>query len=824
MTRSPQRRRLPYLALAGVLALACASPEERFARHVRNADEQIEAGKFRTAVLELRAALKIEPENVAANERLAELLLEQGAGEAEFYFREVVRIDRSRVDAAMRVAQLRLIAGDTAAASELIQEALAQHADAASVQIARSDLALAQKDFDIALAAATRATEIAPEDPLAWAQRGKTLTRRIGAVEWSGKTVPQSDYDDAVLAFTRADDVAGGSVTARVEKARILGAQVSRWRQARAAHRSAVVLAQVQGDNRMLGLATDSAYAFAVRLNKDRFRRWVLQQMVVADPGKLERWDQLARLDDELGANGSEVYAQLLALRPGNAQAHLRYSAYLAGTKRRSAAIAHLEKTISSGLDSPLLWEAIIRLRHRGNHFNAARQAFALMAERFPDAPITLRAKALIALAENRPRQSVEILRSLPSGSQNHEAQRLLAFAELRAGNLANAAAAIDRAIVLSPGFAKRAMQQKAEIHAAAGEWAQAIAVLRRLVSRGHQLTLGERYLRARALYEMGQGEPARAVLDKLLAEPHPPPGAAVLYAEREDERDPDAAMKHLEAAAQRAPRRFDLIEAIVELQVTRGDMKGALERLDETVAARRVPPQILLLRGRLLARTGNFERAEADVLRAFEVAPGLPGAGELLFSIYRSQGRLEEARRSFEEAEEAGVLHSGARMLLGHIYVRSGEDDKARSVFEKVLADNPFMTTAKNDLAFLLAVEGEDLDRALRLAEEAQQARSSNPNAADTVGYVYYRKGLHEAALQQFRYAIDLSQEKMDGLVPILHYHLGLTLHALGRDAEAAAAFETALGIDADFRNAEDARRLLNLTRARDASRPSPS
>ena len=791
---------------------------------MRAADQRIEAGEFRTAVFELRAALKIQPEDVAVNERLAELLLEEGGGEAEFYYREVVRLDPDRIDAAMRVAQLRMIAGDTAAANELIQDALARQPDALPVQIALADLSLALNDFDTALVAATRATEIAPKDRLAWAQLGKVHTRRISGIEWSGKKVPQSVYREAERAFTRADLVAGGSVTARIEKARVVGAQVERWREARGVHRSAVVLAQRQGNERMLRLATHAAYAFAVRLKSDRFRLWVLRQMVDADPSRLDRWGELARLSDELGSSGSKVYAQLLAARPSDPRVHLQYSVYLTDTKRRSAAVAYLEKTLADGFESPLLWEAIIRLRHRGHHYSAARQAFAQMAEQYPDAPSTLRAKARIALAEGRPRESAEILRSLPSGTQDQESQRLLAFAEMRAGNLTNAAAAIDRSIALAPNHAEIAVQLKARIHAAAGEWTQAIAALRSLVERGHTLTLDERFLRAQALYELEQPDTARIVLEKLLAEPQPPPGAVVLYAEREGESRPEAAMEYLLAAALRTPRRFDLTEAIVGLQVEKGDMKGALERLDEAVASGRVPPRILLLRGRLLTRTGNFERAEADVLRAFEVAPELPGAGELLFAIYRAQGRLDEARRSFEEAEEAGVLHAGARMLLGRIYLRSGDDDKARILFEKVLADDPRMTTAENDLAFLLAVEGEDLDRALQLAEEAQQARSSDPNAADTVGYVYYRKGLHEAALQQFRYAIDLSGKKLDRLVPTLHYHLGLTLHALGRDAEAADAFETALGIDADFRDAEDARRLLDVTRARDASRPSPS
>jgi tetratricopeptide (TPR) repeat protein len=47
-----------------------------------------------------------------------------------------------------------------------------------------------------------------------------------------------------------------------------------------------------------------------------------------------------------------------------------------------------------------------------------------------------------------------------------------------------------------------------------------------------------------------------------------------------------------------------------------------------------------------------------------------------------------------------------------------------------------------------------------------------------------------------------------------MLHYHLGLTLHAMDRNQEAVAAFEKALALDSDFPEAVDARRQLEEAR----------
>jgi tetratricopeptide (TPR) repeat protein len=100
----------------------------------------------------------------------------------------------------------------------------------------------------------------------------------------------------------------------------------------------------------------------------------------------------------------------------------------------------------------------------------------------------------------------------------------------------------------------------------------------------------------------------------------------------------------------------------------------------------------------------------------------------------------------------------------------------------------------------------------------------SSDPVAADTVGFVYYRRGLHEAALEQFRYALELNANHRNHLEPTLHYHLGLTLDALDRDDEATAAFREALAIDADFPYADDARRRVEAAGRPVAKAPRPS
>ena len=241
-----------------------------------------------------------------------------------------------------------------------------------------------------------------------------------------------------------------------------------------------------------------------------------------------------------------------------------------------------------------------------------------------------------------------------------------------------------------------------------------------------------------------------------------------------------------------------------------------------------RTGARVLLLRAEVLAQLGQLARAEADALRALEAAPDLPRAVDLAFRVYAAQDKLDLVQRSFEEAEAAGVLHGGARALLARLYLARGEAEKAQATYERVVAESPEIAPAKNDLAFMLASRGGDLDRALRLAEEADRALPESANAADTRGFVLLRLGRHEAALEPLRTAVARA-EPDDPSLPTFHYHLGLALAGLARGDEAAGEFERALALDGEFPGAADARARLAAIRVADrrvrafgAARPS--
>jgi tetratricopeptide (TPR) repeat protein len=814
----PLPARARRLVLAAILCAGCASPEERFAEHVARAEAYLAERRSDEARIELLAALKIDPGSADVNWRLGELLSDSGALRAAiFHFGEAYRLDPSRVDAALRQVSL-LWRESPQLAQRILQRVKTAHPDDPRVRRTESALALVRGDASAALAAARAALDLAPDDADSWAQLGSAHMGRIREARARGAEPADALYEEAIAAFDKVDALEGGHVGARLEKAHVYGSWRNHGADAVAAYRSAIALAQERDNQRHWLGAALAMEAYAHRTGRGRLRVQALRAAVEADPTRIRTWDALARaVEEDRGAEEAErVYQRLLEQQAERPAAHIAYTSHLARQQRGADAIEHLERVLGEGLDAAILWEQLVRLELSDGLRADARATYRRMRELHADDPLTKRSAARLAIADGRGADALEILRELAGTDDSSEVEQLRALGYLDVGNAVGAAAAIQRALSLAQDFPITAKRIEASVRHEAKQWDATLEVLRALEEHGQKLTAEERLMRARALYELGQQEAGRRELDALLGESAVFPRAAVEFSKREGRRHPADAQRQLSRALRQSPGSYELLAALTRLDVETGQAARALRRLDAVVGSQLAVPRVLLLRAELLSLAGELRRAEADALKAFEADPQLPGAVDLLFAIYQRQGKLAEALRAFEEADSVGVLHPGARVLLGRLHLSQGRSDDARSAYEAVIELNPENAGAKNDLAYLLAVEGRDLERAQTLAEQAQRALPDQPEAIDTVGYVYFRRGHHEAALHQFRRATALAEAQRGEAPAIFHYHAGLTLSALERDAEAAVAFERALALDSGFAGAADARRRLEAATPR--------
>jgi spermidine synthase len=154
--------------------------------------------------------------------------------------------------------------------------------------------------------------------------------------------------------------------------------------------------------------------------------------------------------------------------------------------------------------------------------------------------------------------------------------------------------------------------------------------------------------------------------------------------------------------------------------------------------------------------------------------------AANNLGSCYVKLGMPDRAlavwRSVLEESPEANYN-------LGVYYDDNGHADSARVAYEKAIELDPYDWESMNNLSWLLAEEGTDLDRALTLALRSTELSPSVTNM-DTLGWVYYKRLEFEKAARALERCIATLGE-----APYCLYHLGLAYAKLGREDDARKA-----------------------------------
>jgi tetratricopeptide (TPR) repeat protein len=211
----------------------------------------------------------------------------------------------------------------------------------------------------------------------------------------------------------------------------------------------------------------------------------------------------------------------------------------------------------------------------------------------------------------------------------------------------------------------------------------------------------------------------------------------------------------------------------------------------------------------RTLLAIGQIDGAVAQMELVKQRWPAAPGIAELYLDVMMRAGRGDEAFQALSQQHAEGTLPPTARVLLARLHLTRGEDAQAIELLRTALAEEPDLAGAQNDLAYVLASRGENLEEATELAQEARAGRPESAQIADTLGFVYLRRELGEAALVQFDASLELAEPESTSWATA-QFHRGLALRQLGRHGDAVTAFEQALASGAEFQDAKEAHRLL--------------
>ncbi len=264
------------------------------------------------------------------------------------------------------------------------------------------------------------------------------------------------------------------------------------------------------------------------------------------------------------------------------------------------------------------------------------------------------------------------------------------------------------------------------------------------------------------------------------------------------------AARTEFERALQIQPDNGEALAGLTVLDLAAKDYAGARARIDARIAANPTAA-LLTLAARTYAADGDLVGTERLLRKAIDLDGDYVTAYGALGQLYLAQGKLASARAEFEALAERSPHPGTALTMVGIIQQVEGDVEGARDRFERVLRIDPEAAVAANNLAWLYAEHGGNLDVALHLAQTAQKRLPGIAQVNHTLGYIYYKKDLVSLAIRTFK----LSAESDPGN-PLYQYHLGLAYAKAGETTNARQSLSRALAVKSDFAGAQEARDLL--------------
>ena len=746
---------LAFALLHGVLPVACnRDPGARKQKFYTNAIELLKKGQGKRAELELRNALEIDPNFVEADNLLAELLAQRGEyREASTLLRQAVAAKPEYLPAHKGLSQLYRFAGKFAEAES----------EAAYI------LERSPADVDALLSLGT-----AQQGQRKWKEAegafSRVLTIQPGQVDalLALAALRQEAHDlkgaEGFLSLAREDNPSSAAVLIALVKF-----YVATGRPAEA----------------------EPLFADALRVSGDNIAILQAQADYYISLGELAKAEEAAKRIRSARANDPK-YSGVLA-------------DFYIQTGDWYKAKAELESALQGHKEDPGLVHKLIEVHLRLNDSKTAETLNEALLKKSPKDSYGHLIKGRLFVERG------DVENALAQFNETHQYQPTLpslyywyARAYLQKGNLGQAQRSLGTALELEPNY-REARLQLAEIQNRTNAWDAAMSNARVLLQRDPR-DVEAMLVYSQSLLLQKDFAQAEKVLKAALqqapknAEAHVQWGIVSLA----NNNLPGARQEFMEAWNLQ-PGSKPLLENVLMGFVSLKQMDAAVDFLQKAIHDR---PQIGLLYhelAQIYLLQNKRALAVSALQKALQMTPASADSAILLADIYATEKQPEATLRVLAEIARQDPMNADLMVRSGMILEKIQLWNDARTSYERALQLDNANAVAKNNLAWLLVEHGDDIDRALKLAQEAKERLPDNVRVTSTIGWIYYKKGIYSAARNYLKECADKEPNNA-----VYQFQLGMVYSRLGNRDDARRALLNALTLDPHSAEGQAASRAL--------------
>lgn len=528
------------------------------------------------------------------------------------------------------------------------------------------------------------------------------------------------------------------------------------------------------------------------------------------------------------------TYQELVKIQENSPESRVQLGNFYASSKREDDAINVFNQIIS---EKPEYVRARYRLGEiyleRREFENVNAQAEELLKINDDDTQAMM-LRARVRLQESKAEEAIkdleEILKKQPS---NRDALFYMTQARLALGQIDQARAFMGDLDKYHPNYLK-AKLLKIQASFATGDAENALRAANELFEAAKNTSptaengardLAELKLRALssrglAFLDLGKLTEARADLEEI-ARVSPNSSSAMINLAKvaTAERKLPEALELYEKALTADGKNFDALNGSVTILSRQKQFGQAHAKVDKAIAEndaqKDVLPALHYLKADVFTAEKNTDAAEAELKKAIEIdeqyLPAYSAYASILVARNQTDAAVEQYKKVVERRPSASIY-----TLIGILEDARNNAAEAEKNYRKALEIAPDSPIAANNLAWLLADNNGNLDEALTLSQAVVKKIANNAGFYDTLGWVYFKKGLYSPAVEQFKKAVALDTADAGKVGqnpnPAYRLRLGMALASAGDKMSARREVETSLENEKSLsqQEAQNARNLL--------------
>ena len=756
MTR---QRKLISIALLVALTLVAGchvDPNVRKARYLESGKRFDSEGKYKEAAIQFLNALKVDKDYPEAHYELAHAYQHLGrSGEASAELARAVELQPSNFKAKVELGDLLFANGKTDQAQAVASAVMAKQPNNPGVHALLSAIAARQGKNDLALVEIHRALELDPNQAV--------FHEDLALLQESDPAMASSVEDE----LKRAIQLDPKSLNARILLAgfysrndRLRDAEMISWQ----------------------AVATNTS-SIAAREN--------LAQVILSEGDQARAEQVLRQASKDLARDPQGV--RLLA-------------DYYTNSGQWDKAVAEFSRLKVKYPETISLQVGYVHALLQDKDYSTAQSTVAGMLKNYPKDPEVAELNGLVLIDSGKANDAVNALldsaKTFPSSSA---IQYWLGKAALAAGNRELAERSFLQATDLNPAE-RGAQEELVQIACQRGDVPLLADVADDAIESMPNFSTGYVW---RAIAEMDRSLPDKAEAD-LKTAIDLSPQSALPYVHlgklRLEQKRFSEGIELLEQALQNDPNAVEALRLLTNYDLSRRQPNKALARVKAQIEKSPANSRLYDLLAKLQLQNANSDQAASAIARAIQINPSDGDAVMLFAQITAEHGNLDKAIATWEQQSNSHSGDAGALAILGTLEESRGDVGKAQAYYRRSLQLQPQQPVAANNLAYRMLLNGEEITKALALAQTARQGMPDSANTADTLAWAYYRNGSYEFARNLLEDAISTDSNNAT-----MQYHLGMVYGGLSDKTNAEVHLKKAASLAPDSPTAKDAKAALH-------------